>query len=746
MPTSLVFKSLLKAVLPRRIPERQCRTKLGDDFDVSLYGKDQGKSTTIEAVRIIDKDPGSQTPELVPKQLSRYVYETLEGPDKIRILKLRDTKERIECTLQQRSVSEGGYQALSYVWGNPEQQFKAFILDATGRELGFLPLTKNLQSALGDLRDADEVTSQIFWIDQICIDQEGEEKNHQVILMGDIYRNAARVITYLGPAAQDEDEKRSGIALLHRLNGRFISNYDLIHQAGDLQRAKLMKAELPVTTLPEDLRVEAFDRAKYVTQGWRWVLQAAYGEWTQRLWIVQEQLLNEEIVMLRGSSLLPWDAVAMIPVLAHLRLIPYIYVDRFRRENPLNLVDGLLQIETSMYALWNARKRQQTQKGFGAALTLLDNMARYEYQHCWDPRDRVLSLLAISCDATMLGITPDYYVSERRVFHDASVRMLLSYRTLSLLTWACRWGCSKAWSEDQPEDSDTTIITSGPRSWELKPPSPFFPVNTAGFTPHPRFSARRWPPRFRLNNAVLVLEGRFVDRVSMTTPVMFRSESLFASNIDLSWIQRASHRWTCFFRILEYLGTTVQNVAHLARAIATTPTWLSPMQGGLSLEENAAFDFWSFFRYDAKFLRSQGSIEGYDVILMLNQWNVQAQELAAQLRKSAQLSKVIDLKSFYTQSRLSLEEHKSAEMLIQRSLSHGRSFCVTENGRICNVMNQAKAGDRVAAFEGADRLFIVRPAGERYRLIGEAYVDGLMTGEAYEGLDSDEADYEIELV
>lgn len=61
-------------------------------------------------------------------------------------------------------------------------------------------------------------------------------------------------------------------------------------------------------------------------------------------------------------------------------------------------------------------------------------------------------------------------------------------------------------------------------------------------------------------------------------------------------------------------------------------------------------------------------------------------------------------------------------------------------------MHQPKEGDLVAIFEGADRLFILRPAGKRYRLIGDAYVEGLMKGEAYEGVDPDEVDYNIEIV
>jgi hypothetical protein len=42
---------------------------------------------------------------------------------------------------------------------------------------------------------------------------------------------------------------------------------------------------------------------------------------------------------------------------------------------------------------------------------------------------------------------------------------------------------------------------------------------------------------------------------------------------------------------------------------------------------------------------------------------------------------------------------------------------------------------------------ILQPAeGEGYRIIGDVYVDGLMFGEAYEGINADEVDYDIELI
>ena len=76
---------------------------------------------------------------------------------------------------------------------------------------------------------------------------------------------------------------------------------------------------------------------------------------------------------------------------------------------------------------------------------------------------------------------------------------------------------------------------------------------------------------------------------------------------------------------------------------------------------------------------------------------------------------------------------------------HGRMMCVTDAGRVCNGMNEVQKGDVIVALQGADRLYVLRPANNRYRLVGDAFVVGLMDGEAYEGLNPDESDGEIEI-
>jgi len=94
---------------------------------------------------------------------SRYNYEPLQGPEQIRTLTLRGISNGVvECTIQQIKVSEGGYQALSYVWGSEEKPFHALVRDATkkrhgrmpfmkNKQLGRIPLTENLNDALHDL-------------------------------------------------------------------------------------------------------------------------------------------------------------------------------------------------------------------------------------------------------------------------------------------------------------------------------------------------------------------------------------------------------------------------------------------------------------------------------------------------------------------------------------------------------------------------------------------------------------------
>ncbi len=54
-----------------------------------------------------------------------------------------------------------------------------------------------------------------LWADQICINQKDvEEKNSQVVMMGDIYRNARRTLIWIG---QGDEDVTAVVELLHAM-------------------------------------------------------------------------------------------------------------------------------------------------------------------------------------------------------------------------------------------------------------------------------------------------------------------------------------------------------------------------------------------------------------------------------------------------------------------------------------------------------------------------------------------------
>ena len=158
--------------------------------------------------------PSSLIPQIHSTQLLSeqeaqipYHYSSfLPGDDSIRLLRLmpnRDGTAAIECQLFNYTLEPGEgthlYEALSYVWGNPDKTLPIFIGDHC------VKITKNLHAAL--LRLRNHSIERIVWVDAICINQaDDREKGHQVQYMAKIYGQASRVIIWLGEGTDDSDQ------------------------------------------------------------------------------------------------------------------------------------------------------------------------------------------------------------------------------------------------------------------------------------------------------------------------------------------------------------------------------------------------------------------------------------------------------------------------------------------------------------------------------------------------------------
>jgi hypothetical protein len=145
---------------------------------------------------------------------NKYRYSPLPRPGSIRLLRLMahtDENTRIECRLFDYPLQELGegthlYEALSYVWGDPNN-LRSISIDKHD-----LPITINLHAALLCLRD--RFIDRTIWVDAICINQ-GDviEKGMQVRYMAEIYSKASRVIVWLGEAENDSDRALEEIRL-----------------------------------------------------------------------------------------------------------------------------------------------------------------------------------------------------------------------------------------------------------------------------------------------------------------------------------------------------------------------------------------------------------------------------------------------------------------------------------------------------------------------------------------------------
>ncbi|KAK0640643.1 heterokaryon incompatibility protein-domain-containing protein, partial [Cercophora newfieldiana] len=121
-----------------------------------------------------------------------------EASQKIRLLRIHPPSEEsseIECTLYTARLDDNPqFTALSYAWGDPD-------ITQTITVNGFpLEVTENLATALKHIQGTNvRPILDAFWADGICIDQSNvKERGHQVALMGQLYRNAQLVYSWVG--------------------------------------------------------------------------------------------------------------------------------------------------------------------------------------------------------------------------------------------------------------------------------------------------------------------------------------------------------------------------------------------------------------------------------------------------------------------------------------------------------------------------------------------------------------------
>jgi hypothetical protein len=180
------------------------------------------------------------------------------------------------------------YEALSYVWGAPQNPENIYI--GTGKN-AYLDIGKNLITALRYLRLTSRPRT--LWIDAICINQADiAERGAQVANMGNIYRLASKVIAWLG---SEESDSGRAMDLLDNLGAKL--EIDPITRAMKPSAAGSSEPFLADRKHVIDLSGQDVVALKHLFQR----------AWFDRLWIRQEIYLGHaSAVVQTGLKTVSW--------------------------------------------------------------------------------------------------------------------------------------------------------------------------------------------------------------------------------------------------------------------------------------------------------------------------------------------------------------------------------------------------------------------------------------------------------
>ncbi|KAH7400310.1 heterokaryon incompatibility protein-domain-containing protein [Cadophora sp. MPI-SDFR-AT-0126] len=298
--------------------------------------------------------------------VGEFRYHPLADADEIRILSVEagTHEDPIRCQLHHIKLSEKPvYEALSYMWG--PTVFKTISLNGQNHQV-----RQNLWQALIHLRLKN--SNLIIWIDAVCINQDDkDERNQQVMQMGQIYSRAARVLAWLGLADPSTGE---AMTVLKRLEG-------------PSWRRTLSKMKI------SQIETEAIE------------ILCSRDYWG-RLWIVQEIHLAYDVLICCGYFQLSWELFAhgLKEIVRDQTNFPTIDISGDIREK---------WEDNSSYTLCmdRANPKDMQNRVFRAAhpsLPLGTLCHKYGASRCEDIKDKVFGLHALAADCCKKATVVDY--------------------------------------------------------------------------------------------------------------------------------------------------------------------------------------------------------------------------------------------------------------------------------------------------------------------------------------------------
>ena len=569
------------------------------------------------------------------------------------------------------------YDAVSYCWGDDGTpgtiQVNGCVLQIRKGLLAFLKASLDRRPPLRPL-----------WIDAICLNQDdGAEKADQIPLMGQIYKNASRTLVWLG-----EPEENTFQTLI------------------------FMKTVIKYAEEHDDIKYISSEHS--YPQEWEAVRRYMRRAWFKRLWVIQEAVLSKNIEILchaQHINVIPWkELLRFEDVLKKHNGYSNLIVD--------NSEDNSVTLDGSPYFIELLRAHHRR----SGRLRMWHFSEFHSVRHCTEPVDHVWALLGLLLPKFVALVNEakiiDYSDVGRRDFwksYLAFMKILHSFDVGDFL-FVIMFNISRKGTTPLP-------------SWcvDFNEPRKYYPFQLrrdfrAGFVgPQDRTAIES---ELQPTNDTLSISGFSLDDVSLTASICPRST--FISIPDeppgeltqkrAQWIQELV-RWLqdCFAICSQTLGgSRATKVAMCHTMLATDKE-----QKKLDFAKNAAKE----------------ARKTVDTILIEAHFSM-IEALKARLRGDE------------------VQPIVAPKYLVEIfATCDNRRLFATKQGRIGLGPPDLQVGDKICAFIGAETLFALRtadhgswitmnrtssplappppPSPETFRLIGDAYVHGLMYGEAF---------------
>jgi Heterokaryon incompatibility protein (HET) len=587
-----------------------------------------------------------------------------------------------------------------------------------------------------------------FWIDAICIDQSNyAEKAAQVNLMGKIYQKSTAVVVWLGKDRDDGEEIRDSIQLLSEADEAHID---------------AMASDNEFTPFPSDILFPEIHRqtilAPYGLRDWttdRWKNLAGLlsRRWFGRIWVLQEAALSANTFFLYGSEAMHWDAIWGCAVflswtgldIALESLHPYFFPGQ--SGSTRRLLGGF-----ALFVTYSLRHMLGTIVGEAAgsvtplshasdmslglngdedifkntALVINYLLEDTSYYFATDPKDHVFALLgAVDGIADLKGLPKfalkaDYYQSTVDIYRETTRIILEDTSSLGILSGVYSHSSRETQLPSWVPDFSASAFRSGP-FWD-KLSLRRKPFNAAGphsaksrhFSVHgSQLHVRHWQIGYVSDlgdKGHDLTTGKLFDgwaRILVKMPATYHTGELrlaafWRTLIADTEIHRQSSPDNCFEY---YLKDVISNF--ISRAIGDGQSRTDCLAGLQDLHALGDRE------PSLAFLSTDGMPNWCDEIGLFED--------------------MVDRKRF---SALRIEfQDKGARFweVVQAFFTYRRVIRTTED-HIGLGPESVDVGDRVCIVQGARTPFIIRKeegyGPNEYRLIGDAYIHGMMHGEA----------------